>query len=262
MPSGRIGATGSCALRDQRRGRQGRDRPRHALLGIVQPVLDEGRDGFGAERRAELLEAPLANPRGTDQREEVAAPLLGHPNAPLAHADDVVVDRSAPLHEHTREDQRPFLVHVAGEGVVGGGLAVADVGLMGLGAGGEHVHAVYEDRHQDRVIGRMGVAEVRIVVQKGIAFPQVGVKRAHRPRLQVAPEHVHGQAFGGGDQPIVMGKEGAGEILGGGDDAGARRAQQRVRHLAHDGVKTAREDRRGDRIPYHRGRPVAGQSPL
>ena len=77
------------------------------------------------------------------------------------------------------------------------------------------MHPVDEHRHQDRVIGRMGIAEVRIVVEEGIAFPQVRMKGTHRTGLQMAPEHVHRQAFGGGDQPSVMGKEGAGEILGG-----------------------------------------------
>ena len=44
---------------------------------------------------------------------------------------------------------------------------------------GEHVHPVDEHRHQNGVIGRMGVAEVRIVVEEGITFPQVRMKSAH-----------------------------------------------------------------------------------
>ena len=249
------------ALRDQRRGGQPRDRPRHALLGVIQPILHEGRDGFGAVARAKRLEAPFADPCRADQGKEVAAPLLGHADAPLAHAHDIVVDGAVPLHEHAGEDERPLLVHVAGEGVVGGGLAVADVGLVRLGAGGEHVAAVDEHRHQDGVIGRVGVAEVGVVVEEGVALPQLRMKRAHGPRLQVAAEDVHGQALCGGDQAVVMGEQRAGKILGRSDDAGARRAEQRVRHLAHDGFDPPRENGRGDRIPYHPGR-LAGQRPL
>ena len=35
-----------------------------------------------------------------------------------------------------------------------------------------------------------------------------------------------------------------------------RPAQERIRHLAHDGVDASRQNGRGDRVPYHPGRPV------
>ena len=180
MPSGKIGSTGSCALSETSDALGSpRNRPCHALLGVIQPVFDRSRNSLGSKRPAQLLETPLANPRGADQREKVAAPLCRHPDAPFAHADDIVVDRAPALHEDAGEDERTLLVHIAREGVIGGGCAIADIGLMRLGAGREHVHPVDEHRHQDRVIGRMGIAEVRIVVEEGIAFLQVRMKGTH-----------------------------------------------------------------------------------
>ena len=71
-----------------------------------------------------------------------------------------------------REDQRAFLIHVLRR-VIGRRNAVADVGLVRLGDGGEQMLALEEDRHQEGVIGRMRVAEIGVVVQERVALGEV-----------------------------------------------------------------------------------------
>ena len=80
------------------------------------------------------------------------------------------------LHAHRREDQAALLVDVAREGHVGRRVGVAAVGLVRLGGGGEEVHALDEDGDQDDVVGRVGVAEVGIVVQEGVTFADIVVQ--------------------------------------------------------------------------------------
>ena len=62
---------------------------------------------------------------------------------------------------------------------------------MRLGAGGEHMLAVDKHRHQHREIGRMGVAEIGIIVQEGVALGEILMQISHRLGLQVRAENMH-----------------------------------------------------------------------
>ena len=63
---------------------------------------------------------------------------------------------------------------------------------MRLGAHSEHVLAVEEDRDENCVIGRMRIPHIWVVVEKRIAFGQIGMQLLHRNRLQVRPENMDG----------------------------------------------------------------------
>ena len=142
------------------------------------------------------------------------------------------------LDAHAREHQRAFLVDVQRLGEVARRNAVADVRHVTFGNGGEQVLAADEHRHQEGVVGRMGVAAVGVVVEIRIALADVArMIAAHVLALQVGAEDVHRQAFGRCEQMIVAGEDAAGEIAGAGNDRRARRAQQRIGHLAHDAVE-------------------------
>src|SRR3546814_18562859 len=84
-----------------------------------------------------------------------------------AHADDVLVVAIAALNADAGEDEGTLHVHVARGGVIGRRQAVADVGLMRLGADGEEVFAVPEHRGQDGGVRRMRVAGVRSAEWRG-----------------------------------------------------------------------------------------------
>ena len=232
-----------CTLRLDLGLRQLLDRLHHAALGVVEPLADEGLDGLLAVLGAELLQAALGDSRRAELCQEVAVPLLRYSDPAAAHADHVVHHPVVPLDADAGEDQRALLVHVLRGGVISGGYAVADVRLMPLCAGGEEVLAVDEDRHQHRVVGGMGVAEVGVVVQEGVAFGEIVVQLGHRARLQVRAEDVDRQSLRRRQQLVVAGADRAREVTRHGDHGRARGPEQRVRHLAHDAVEPVGEHR-------------------
>jgi hypothetical protein len=73
--------------------------------------------------------------------------------------------------------------------------------------------AVDEHRHQKRVVGRMGVAAIRIVVEISVAFADIArMVPGHVLALQVGAEDMHRQPFGRGEKLIVAGEDAAGEV--------------------------------------------------
>ena len=89
----------------------------------------------------------------------------------------------------------------------------------------------------------MGVAEVGVVVQEGVALRQIVVQVGHRLGEELHPDHVHRQPLGGGEQPVVGGDQRAREVARHVEHGRAAAAQQRVLHLAHDRVEPVRDDR-------------------
>ena len=223
----------------------------HASLGVVEPLLDELLDRLHPVLGHELLESGLADAGRADHRQVVAVPLVGHPNPAPAHADDVRDVLVIALHPHRREDQPALLVDVAREGHVGRRIGVAAVGLMRLGGGGEDVLAIDEDRNEDDVVGRVGVAEVRIVVQERVALPDVVMQLGDGFGQELHANDVHRQPLGGGEEPVVAGDQRAREVARHVEHRRASRAQQRVFHLAHDGVETVGDDGEQDWIETH-----------
>ena len=224
------------------------DRLDAAALRIVEPLLREVAHRVGAVLGDEGLDRAFADAGRADGGEIVAVPLLGHADAALAHADDVVDVLEVPLHLDAGEDQRPFLIDVRRLRHVGGGQAVADVGLMGLHRDGEEVLPLVEHRHQDGVVGRVRVAEVGVVVQVGIALGIVGMQVLHRLGLDVGAPDVDGEALGHGEHLVVRRDDRAGEVPRHADDGRARRQQHRVGHLAADRVHAVCHHRQQDRV--------------
>ena len=77
---------------------------------------------------------------------------------------------------------------------------------------------------------------------------EVGVEVGHRLGQVLHAEHVHRQALGGGEQPVVAGDERAREVARHVEDRRAAGAQQRVLHLAHDAVEAVGDHRQQDGI--------------
>ena len=178
-----------------------------------------------------------------DGGEIVAEPLIRHPDAAPAHADDVVDIAIVPLHLDAGEDQRTFVIDVPGRREIGGRLAVAHVRLMGLDAHREEVLALVEHRHQDRVIGRVAVAAVGVIVEEGVAFAEAGMPLAHDGGLDVHAEDMDRHGLGSREHLMVGGDDGAGEIPRDADDGRASAVQHGVGHLAADRIHAVGHDR-------------------
>ena len=160
-------------------GRQGTDRLRGAVLPVVEPGVDERVHANGAVLLEQLVEATLRDAARRDHREVVAVPDLRHADAPHAHADDVLDVGEVPLHADAGEDQRTFRVDVFRVRAVRRRHRVPDVGLVRFHDAGEAVLTVEEHGDENRVVGGVRVAVVRVVVQERVAFGEVGVQRAH-----------------------------------------------------------------------------------
>ena len=244
-------------------GGQSLERIDHAPLAVVEPLGREAVQRLPTGLLGDCQQLPLAHPGGAQHGEEVPPPLVRHADAHPAHADDVLDGLVAPLHLHCREDQRALLVHVARRAVIGGGDGIAAIGLMRLGDDGEAVRALVVDhRHQDRVIGRMGAAVIGRVVQEGVAPLEVGVKLLHRGRHQIgAAQHVDRQALGGRQHVAVGGDDAAGEVARCIEHARAPGAEERVGHLAADGLEALVQDRQLNAVhppaPHSPSRPVS-----
>ncbi len=158
----------------------------HALLGVFEPLAGEGVQRVPANLLAQRQQLALADQGGTQHGKEVPVPLLGHPDAQLAHANDVV-DGLVVLEDlHRRKDQRAFLVHIARRAVIGRRDRVSDIRLVCLGQDREVVRPrVVDHGHDDGVVRRVRAAVIGRVVQEGVALFQVRVKLLHGARHDV-----------------------------------------------------------------------------
>ena len=210
-------------------------------LAVALPFLDEALHGFEPELAAEVLDALLAHAGGGQHGQVVAVPDLGDADALLAHADDVADILIASLDANAGEDEGALLVDVDRLGGVGGGDGVAAVGLVRLHAGGEDVCAFEENGHQDGVVGGVGVSEVGVVVEEGVALLEVGVQVGHRFAEEAGSVDVAGDALGRGEELVVGVGDGGGEVAGD-EGGGAGGAYEGVGHLAGDAVDAVGHD--------------------
>jgi len=221
--------------------RQLLDRRRHPPL-RVEPLGDELAHGVDPVLVDDLLQPSLADPRRAEHRQVVAVPLVRHADPPPAHADPVADVLVVALHLRGAEDQRALLVVVAREGVVARRDRVADVGLVGLGGGGEEVLALAEDRHHDRVVARVRIRLIGIVVEVGVALAHLRVGASDRRRLQVGAEDVDRHPLRRRQQLVVGGGDRAGEVARDRDHRRVAGPQQRPGHVADDRVEAVGED--------------------
>ena len=218
----------------------------HAL-GVVHPFADEGLDGFEAVLRAQLFEPLLADPGAGEHAEVVAVPDLGCADALAAHADDVADILIVLLDLDAGEDEGAFRVDVDGVGHVGGGEGVPDIGLVRFDAGREDVLAFVEDGDDDGVVGGMGVAEVGVVVEEGVALLEVGVEVGHGLAEEAGAVDVDGSPLRSGEELVLCGGDGGGEVTGD-EGRGAGRADEGIGHLAGDAVDAVGHDEQLDGV--------------
>jgi hypothetical protein len=152
------------------------------------------------------------------------------------------------LDAHAREDQPALRVDVLRERHVGGGLVVAGVGLVRLRHRREQVLALLEHGHEHDVVGRVRVAEVRIVVEVRVPVSDVVVMVGHRRAEERRAEDVNRQPLGRRQQLVVAGHDRATEVARHVDHAASARPQERVLHLAHDPVQAVRDHGEQDRV--------------
>ena len=208
-------------------------------VGVAEPRGDELPQGGDPVPAGQLVQPPFADPGRAQRGQVVAVPDLRHPDPALAHPDDVRHVGAAALDPDAGEVQPAFLVQVLRERHVRGRLGVAAVRLVRLGRGGEHVLTVQDHRHQQRVIGGVRVAQVRVVVKVGVAVGEVRVQLAQPAGLEPGAENVHLQPLGGGQQLVFGGHDAAGEVAGHVQHRGPAGAEQGVAHLPDDRVEPA-----------------------
>ena len=97
------------------------------------------------------------------------------------------------------------------------------------------------------MVGGVGVAQVGVVVEEGVALLEVGVQVGHRFAEQAGAVDVDGAAVGSGEELVLGGGEGAGEVAGG-ELGGAAGADQGFGHLADDAVDAVGHDEQLDRV--------------
>ena len=239
----------------------------HALLAVVEPGPRIGFERLPADLAAEREDLALADAGRAEGGEVVAPPLVGDADAHPAHAHEVHVVLVVALDLHRRKDQRALAIDVLGGAHIGRRQGVAAVGLVPLGEHREAVDAVVvDDRHEDRVVGRMGAAVIGRVVEIGVAALQHRMVVGHRPAHDLgAAEHVDRQAVGGGEQFVPGRQDDAGEVAGDGEDARPPGAVEGVGHLAGDAFEAGGEhrhldtaDRRGREL-FHLAAPMSGR---
>ena len=165
------------------------------------------------------------------------------------------------LHLDAGEDQRALVIDVLRRGEIGGRLAVADIGLVGLDADREEVLALVKHRHQDGVIGGVAVAAIGVVVEKGVALAETRVPLGHDGGLDVHAEDVDRHGLCRGQHLVVGGDDGAGEVPRDADDRRARAVQHGVGHLAADRIHAVGHDREieGAELLFAPGRAGGGR---
>ena len=90
--------------------RERRDLRRHHAFGIIEPLGDKAFHRVRAKGGAELLQPPLGEPYGTENRKVVTVPDIEATDATLRHPNDVADLAVVLLYAHTRKNQGAFLI--------------------------------------------------------------------------------------------------------------------------------------------------------
>ena len=216
MPSG--GVPGHRIVRPwRRRARCGSRRIAldHARFAVVEPFAGERAQRLPADLAADLRDLALADPRGAEHRQVVAAPLLGNADAHLAHAEDVLVVPVVLLDLDRRKDQRAFVIDVARRRPCRWWASELPQSAMCAFTSTVKWCAPASSTTGTRidVIGGVRVAVIGRVVQERVARCEHRVELLHRTRHQVgAAQYVDRIAFGGGNELVVRGHHAAGEV--------------------------------------------------
>ena len=149
---------------------------------------------------------------------------------------------------------RPVVDEVDGEA----GIGAADVEHVRRGAGEADELALVEDRDDDRDVGRVRRADVRIVVQDHVALVDVVAEDADHVLDDLRHRaHEHRRRVGLGEVVALAVEDAGAEVLGLADDRGVGHAVEHARHLLRDRGERAADDAHQDRRrePGARGPP-------
>jgi hypothetical protein len=207
---------------------QSKERGPHDTLRVREELLHRSDDQLSPSPLAELGQALLGEPVGSDLRAEVATPLLG-----IAHLRDEL--REHLLVEPGGRDDDALLRERARARRHAAGLAAADVGVVsardgeaGLGAGDE------------RDVGEVRSARVRVVEDEDVLGPGVVLQNGrdcvrHRSEMD-------GNVLGLRDHPAAFVEERGRAVAPFLDVRGERGADERGAHLLRDRPESAAEN--------------------
>jgi hypothetical protein len=221
-------------------------RPQH-LLGVVHPVVRGAHHHLGAVALDEPEEALAAELAGGEHRVHVAAVHRLGPDVVEDHPVEVLVQLSA-LVPAQRVVHLRLGVDVERVGV-DPGEGAADV---------EHVRrhrreaeqlALVEDRHRDRDVGRVGGAEVRMVVDDHVAVVDLALEPVEEAAdVPGQRADVHRGRVGLAQLAALGVEDSRAEVLGLADDRRVAHPEQDACHLLRDRVEGAAEDAERDRV--------------
>ena len=222
------------------------DFPPEHLLGIGHPVLAGLLDDAQPIALDQVEVAPLGELAGRDHRLDVA--LVGRRRAHVLQ--DVAPE---PVLPHAFHRELHGTVDVAfGVDIdrvdVDPRIGAADVEQVGGRAREPHNFVPVVDRHDDRAVGRVGGAIIRVVVEDDVAFVDVPVEQLddvlHDARHRA---HEHRRRFRFRQHEAVAIEDAGAEIFGFADDRRIGHAVEHARHLLSDGGKRAADDALHDR---------------
>src|SRR5664280_1692324 len=214
-------------------------------FGVAKHLLEPGEQRVQPTVVHQLADPPLGHPVGGHLRPEVAP---AQPGGARVGADQL----QHVIGEPDRRDDQPLLPQIPGTGRHGTRGHAADVGVVRPGDGIGDDRPTDGHRADQRDIGEVRAAGVRVVEDPHVARPRVAGHH-RRDRLRHRTE-MDGDVFGLRDHPARAVEERRRAVPALLDVRGVGAADQHRTHLLGDAREAASEDRQGDRVERHRRR--------
>src|SRR5262249_16672385 len=151
----------------------------------------------------------LTDAGGSKRREIVTPPLVRNAHPHAAHANNIHDMLIVLLDFHCGKDERAFRIYIFGGAHIRSWQRVAAIGLVSLGKHGEAMDPiVVNHRDQDRMIGRMGAAMIRRVMDVSVTALQVGMILDHCTTHEFWPaKDVDWQTLRSGQELVLTGED-------------------------------------------------------
>ena len=216
-------------------------------LGVIHPMVGCAQHSLFAVAPDEVCEAILGALAGRDHGLDVA-PVVGRgagvlenvlkqrllPDALVGQLDGTVDVALGPVVDEVDREAR--------EGAT-------DIEQVGRGTREADQLALMEDGHHNCDVGRVGRAEVRIVVENDVAGVDVVAEQRDDALDDLRHRaHKHRSRVGLGDVVALSVKQSGTEILGLANDRRVRHAVEDAGHLLRDGVEGAADHAHQDRL--------------
>jgi hypothetical protein len=216
------------------------DRSLRATRAVGHPILDECVDGLGAVALDEFGQALFADPAGTDLSLVVAMPDLACPDLGECDPNDVRLALVTLLDADAGEMQTLF---IDGRRVreVSGRQRRTHVRVMTARKHPKEMPALDEYRNDHIEIGVMGRAEIRTVVEKGVALGDVVEILGDRTGGKIEGGDVDREAILHADQAVIMRQQADREVARVLDDRRAARLENAVGHFPANRLEPPRQ---------------------